>query len=240
MSVRSVKSLIRLPFALTFLLLLSGLPFAAQGTAAQEFPTQLQILHAGPDVGKVEVHINGEGVADEFEYGDMTDWIDLDPGTARLTITVDRAGFNYVIFDSVYPVPVGNQYYAVITDALIMGGAFDVSPIVADGSRVQFNHASVDTPAVNVVAVGEDAALASQLQFARTSEAAPLPAGTYDFEVTAADSGESLLTATGIVIEPGKSYQFVLSGTPGDSDHPLELVTLETSLSDEADATPAS
>jgi hypothetical protein len=216
-----------------------AVPFGVGVTAAQEaaITTRVQILHAGPDVGKVEVHINEEEVTDEFEYGDISDWIDVDPGTTRFTITVDRAGFNYIIFDSVYPVPAGNDYYVVITDTLIMGGVFDTSGAMADGSRVQFIHASVDTPAVNILATGDAVELASELGYGRTSESTRLPAGTYDIEVSLADSGEVLTTVTGVTIEPGKSYQAVLVGAPGDEDAPLDVVLLETEL--EESGTPA-
>ena len=65
---------------------------------------------------------------DEFDYGEQSDWIDFQPGGARVTITADRAGFNYAVFDAVYPAPAGNDYYLVITDALVIGGVFDTQP----------------------------------------------------------------------------------------------------------------
>ena len=198
--------------------------------AAQDIQTRVQILHAGTDVGKVEVHINGDEVLDEFEYGDISDWIELDPGTVRFTVTADRAGFNYVLLDVGYPVPAGNDYFVVITDALVIAGTFEVSGAMGDGSRVQITQASVDTPPVNVVATGENVDLATQLNYAETSEGGVLPAGTYSIEVTLADSGESVLVQDGLVVESGQSYMAVLIGTPGDEDHPLQLVALSTGL----------
>ena len=50
-----------------------------------------------------------------------------------------------------------------------------------------------------------------------------MPAGTYDFEVTLADSGEIALTVPGMVLEGDTTYDLVLMGQPGDEDHPLEL-----------------
>src|SRR4051812_41389231 len=118
--------------------------------------TRVQILHASPSLGKVEVHINDKEVLDEFSYGDQSDWIDLDPGSVRVTITADRAGFNYAVFDAVYPVPAGNDYTLVISDALILASAIDRSPALDGLARVQVVQASVDLPAVNVVASGSD------------------------------------------------------------------------------------
>jgi hypothetical protein len=204
---------------------------SASSVGAQDIQTRLQIVHAATEIGQVEVHINGDEVLDEFEYGDISDWMDLDPGTVRFTVTADRAGFNYVLLDVGYPVPAGNDYYVVITDALVLAGTFDTSDTMGDGSRVQITHASVDTPAVNVVASGENVDLATQLNYSKTSEGAVLPAGTYSMEVTLAESGESVLVQDGIVVETGQSYMAVLIGTPGDEDHPLQIVALSTDLS---------
>jgi len=229
--------------AILALLVVAVAPMLHTSTAsAQEIKTRVMFLHAGIDTGKVEVHVNDKEVADEFEYGDVTDWIDIDPGTSRVTITRDRAGFNYLIFDAVYPVPAGNDYYAVITDALVLTGQFDTATVPGDGSRVSFTHGSVDTPAVNVVASGDNASIATQLGYSRTSETAVLPAGDYTFEVSLSDTGDSVLTAD-VTIEAGKSYQLVLVGAPGDENHPLAIQVLSTDLNPnktEAEASPTS
>src|SRR6187399_1728732 len=122
--------------ALTFVFGLVG-PAGLQKASAQDIQTRLIILHGATELGKVEVHLNGEEVANEFEYGQQTDWIDVDPGTVQFTITRDRAGINYTIFNVVYPIPAGNDYFVVITDALVLGGVFDKSPIPGEGARVQ-------------------------------------------------------------------------------------------------------
>ena len=227
-----------LSLAWALLLVASLLPLGATSASAQDITTRVQFHHAGTGTGMIEVRVNGEEVLDEFQYGDTSDWSEFDPGAVHITITADRAGFNYLLLDTVYPAPAGNDYYAVISDVLVLAGAFDRSEVPADASRVQVLQASVDTPAVNVVATGAEADLATGLMYPQSSEAAELPAGTYDLEFTLADSGESVLTASGIVVEAGKSYQFVLVGTPGDEDRPLEVVVLETDLVAGGGATP--
>ena len=105
---------------------------------------------------KVEVHINYDEIVDEFTYGQMSDWTDFTPGAPRVTITADRAGFNYAIFDAVYPAPAGNDYYLVISEALVLAGAFDRTPVPDGGARVTVVQGSVALPPVNVTATGED------------------------------------------------------------------------------------
>jgi Domain of unknown function (DUF4397) len=243
MNIRSTMRRVRAFTLIPALLLVAiAAPLAVASAAAQDtgITTRVQFLHAGTDLGEVELFINGDNELDEFGYGDQSDWIELDPGSVQVTLTVDRAGINYAIFDAVYPVPAGNDYFAVITDDLLITGVFDTSSVALQGSRIQIVHASVDTPPVTVVASGENVDLATQLGFARTSEPAPLPSGTYDLEVNLAETGENALTVPGVVIEDSKSYVLVLTGEPGNEDEPLAGVLLETDLVEDTAATPGS
>ena len=201
-------------------------PVGAEPAAAQDassLQTRVQILHADPNSDEFEVFIDGEEVLDEFGYGELSDWIDFTPGAVYVTITEDRAGFNYIVFDAVYPAPAGHDYSMVITEALVYADAFDTSPIPDGGARVRIVQGAVALPPVNVAADGTDVAFATALAYPRTSDYAVVPAGTYDFEVTLADTGEVALTAPGMVLEGNTTYDLVIMGQPGDENHPLEL-----------------
>jgi hypothetical protein len=216
-------------------------PIAATPAAAQETPeiqTRVKVLHADPTLGQVEVHINYEEVLDEFEYGQLSDWIDFTPGGARVTITADRAGFNYAVFDAVYPAPAGKDYYLIITDVLVLSNVFDTDPIPDRGARVRIVQASSGLPAVNVTANGEDEVLARQLAYSWTSVPTVMPAGTYDIEVTLADTGEVALAAPGVALEGNTSYDLVIMGRPGDEDHPLELRPLSATTREQPTPAP--
>jgi len=222
-------------------MMLAGLlaPVGLQSVSAQDdlsIQTRVMILHASPDLGKVEVAINYDEVVDEFEYGDQSDWIDFQPGGARVTITADRAGFNYAVFDAVYPTPAGNDYYIVITDALVLAGTFDTSPVLDGGARVQVLQGSVALPTVNVEATGANISFATQLNYGRTSEAQGVPAGSYDIAVTLADTGEAAVTQTGVALDGNSSNVLVIMGEPGSEDHPLEVRTLTDTTLDEGGA----
>jgi hypothetical protein len=224
--------------ALALLVLATISPIAGSAAAqdADSLATRVQFLHGATDVGEVEVHINGQGELDEFGYGDVSDWIDIDPGSVRVTITADRAGFNYAIFDVVYPVPAGNDYYVVISDALILAGSFDTSPVADDSGRVQVTPASADTPAVNIVVSGTDISIPAA--YPKSSDSFELPAGSYDLDIQLAETGESLATVTGFTVTAGTSYQLVMVGDPTSDDKPLEVKVLETATSTGGVATP--
>lgn len=218
--------------AVALLILVALAPMVSMSAAAQggdPLATRVQFLHAATDVGDVEVHINNSEELDEFGYGDLSDWIDIDPGSVRVSITVDRAGFNYLLFDGSYPVPAGNDYYVVISDALILAGSFDTSPVAAGNGRVQVTHASTNTPEVNIVVSGTDTTI--PLAYPKTSDPLELPAGTYDLDIQLAETGESLAMVTGFTVAADTSYQLVAIGDPTSEDKPFEVRVLETSVS---------
>jgi len=200
-----------------------------QTVSAQNIQTRVMWLHAGVSTGKVEVHINNDEKLDEFSYGDVSDWIDIDPGSDRVTITADRAGINYAIFDAVYPVPAGNDYHAIITDVLVLANTVDRSQIPNGSARVRIVQASVDTPKVNVVATASNTTFASQLGYSQSSDYVIVPAGSFDIDINQADSGQKLLSQTGISLEANMVYDLVLMGEPGNGDKPLTLTSLADS-----------
>jgi hypothetical protein len=204
-----------------------GLVAPGTATAAQDtgLETRVQFLHAAPDLGKIEVAINDDERLDEYEYGQTSEWLDIEPEMVRVTISEDRAGFNWWVFDGVYPVAAGNDYYVVITDPTVIATQVDRAPLPADTARVQVLHGSGDTTAVDV-AVADGEVLLEDLRYAGRSNAVEVPVGTYDLEFRASDTGDPLLSAPGITLEAGKVYQLVMMGIPGSQDHPLTLTTL--------------
>jgi hypothetical protein len=114
------------------------------------------------------VSLSSESKLDEFEYGTLSDWIEVEAGTVCLTVTEDRAGINDAIFDAVYPVSTGKYYLVVITEAILLASVVDRSPILDTRSRIQVVHAAIDVSATNVIVTGEDITLASQLRYSQT------------------------------------------------------------------------
>jgi len=212
-------------------------PVGARTAAAQETPTsgtvdvqtRATFLHASPNLGEVEISLNWETKLEKFGYGDISDWVDVPPGACEVSMNAERHGFNYLVFDAVYPAPAGNDYYAIITDQLVIAGAYDRSPLPDGQARVQIVQGSISLPAVNVVATGTDVNFATQLQYPRTSDNATVPAGTYNLDVTLADSGQTALSIPNVTLSGDTVYELVIMGEASNTDHPLELKTLQDS-----------
>jgi hypothetical protein len=175
----------------------------------------VRALHAAPELGKVEVLFNGAKQLDEFEYGTTSDWIEIDPGVVRITISRDRAGINYFVFDAIAPVVANEDYNLIISDPLVIPAPVDRSPLPPDTSRVRVVHASVDIPAVDIA-----------LEYAQLSDPVEVPAGSYDLEVRLHSTGEVALDLPGVVAEPSMIYDLVAYGKPGNDTTPLTVATL--------------
>lgn len=220
----------------------ASLPVASRALAQEQptFVTRARFLHADTSGGEYEVHLNGEEVVDEFGYGDLSDWIDVDPGSVRLTLTLDRAGFNYAAFDAYYPVAAGGSFNVIITDAFVIANAIETSELRRDMARVRVVHATSGTPPVDVLVAGSDVVLARDLSFGRTSEYVEVSAGSYDIDLQVAETEEPLISIPGVQVAAGMVYDFVAMGTPGNEDMPLEIKTLETEATTGSEATPTS
>ena len=60
-----------------------------------------------------------------------------------------------------------------------------------------------------------------------------------DIEVSLADTGDVVLTQTGMVLEGNMVYQLVIMGSVGDENHPLEVRSIsDTTKSEDATPTP--
>jgi len=224
---------------LTMIVAAGAGPFSrASAQDASALTTRVRFVQADTSVSKVEVHINNDEKLDEFKYGSTSDWIDVNPGSMRLTVTADRAGFNYVIFDGVYPILAGNDYQFVISDALVLSSVVDRSNLGDNESRVRILQASVDLPAVNVVATGATGDLATELIYGMNSDYAVVAPGAYDIQVNAAQTGEALFTATGITLEPNMVYDLVIMGAVDNSDKPLTITSLGDGTLENVGATP--
>lgn len=193
--------------------------------AQSPFPTRIRVLHASPALGKVEIRFNGEKKLDEFTYGTTSDWIEVGAGVVRVTISRDRAGINYIVYDAVAPVVANEDYELVLSDPLVIPIPVDRSPLAADTARVRVVHASVDVPAIDIAKKGGDVII-ENLAYGQLSDPLEVPAGSVDLEARLHDSGEVALELPGLTAEAGTVYQVVIYGNPGDSEAPLTVTTL--------------
>ena len=196
-------------------------PVRAQGA----FPGRFRVLHASPDLGKIEVLFNGDKKLDEFSYGQVSDWIDIDPGLVRVVIQRDRLFINDVVFDVALPVFADERYEFIISDPLVIPAPVDRRPLPADTGRARVIHASIDTPVIDIAMKGGNIVLTA-LEYGQITASLEVPANVYDLEVRAHESGEVLADVPGVALGAGTVSDLVVYGKPGDQNAPLSVAVL--------------
>jgi hypothetical protein len=197
----------------------AGDRFASGAWAQSLFQGSIRLLHASPDLGKVEVAINDAKVLDEFDYGQESDWIALDPGLVRVTIRRDRLFINDVVFDSPFAVVADEHVNLVISDPLLLPAPVDREPLPEGFTRVRVLHASIDMPPLDVILQNGEVAIAA-LSYGQQSIPIEIPTGSYVTEFRVHETGDLLFVAAGSVLETGTVYDMVIHGIPGDAETP--------------------
>jgi hypothetical protein len=189
------------------------------------FPGRFRVLHAAPDLGKIEVLFNDAKQLDEFAYGQYSDWIDVDPGLVRITVRRDRLFINDVVFDLALPVIAGERYEIIVSDPLIIPAPVDRRPLPIDMARARAIHASIDTPAVDLATKDGDIVL-SALRYGQISAPLEVPPGMYDLEIRIHETGEVIADVPKAPLGAGMISDLVMHGIPGDAETPLTVTVM--------------
>jgi hypothetical protein len=108
-------------------LLLLALSVGVVGAQTDNDQAQLRVVHAAPDVGDVDVYVDGELAIEGLAYTDATDFVSL--GEGEYAIQVTAAG--------------GDAADAVI-DTMLELGSGDMVTVVAHGSGDDVDVFTVD------------------------------------------------------------------------------------------------
>jgi hypothetical protein len=168
---------------------------------------------------------NGDKKLDEFTYGQVSDWIEVDPGLVRIIVQRDRLFINDVVFDVALPVIADEQYELVISDPLVIPAPVDREPLPADTARARVIHASIDTPMIDLAIKGGDVVL-SALEYGQITAPLEVPADLYDLEVRVHETGEVLTEVPQVPLAAGTVTDLVVYGRPGDTNAPLSVAVL--------------
>jgi hypothetical protein len=223
-SMQSRRGLLRVAGA-GALAVVAGSRLGSRTQAQSRFPGRMRVLHASPDLGKVEVLFNDSEVLDEFQYGQVSNWIDLDPGLVRVLVRRDRLFINDAVFDVLFTVVADEHVNLIISDPLLIPAPVHRAPLPPDTARVSVVQASIDTPPVDIALEGSNIVITA-LTYGQQSVLPEVRVGSYDIEFRAHDTGELLVEAVETVLEAGIVYDMVVHGIPGDAETPPTVTTL--------------
>ncbi|MFA9503988.1 DUF4397 domain-containing protein [Natrinema sp. H-ect1] len=181
----------------------------------------VRIAHFSPDAPNVDVYVAGDRVLADVAYGDVSPYLEIDPGT--YTVMITAAGDpETVAFEG--DVTFGAAFYTVAAIGELEADTFQPAVLVDAGSAlVRLVHASPDAPAVDVYADGEP--VFEDVAFTDATDYVPVPAGARTVSVRPA-GGEAAVASFDVTLERGTAYTAYAIGylEPPTADDPMFAV----------------
>ncbi|AXR83287.1 hypothetical protein AArcMg_3303 [Natrarchaeobaculum sulfurireducens] len=162
----------------------------------------IRVAHFSPDAPAVDVYVDDDQVLAEFAYAEVSPYLEIAPGTYRITITAagDREA---VVFDD--DVEFESAFYTVAAIGELGADTFRPEVLVDAGSAlVRLFHASPDAPVVDVLADGEP--LFEDVAFEESTNYVAVPAGSYTLAVTPAGDPGTVVAEFPVNLELGTAY----------------------------------
>ncbi|WP_090383256.1 DUF4397 domain-containing protein [Natronobacterium texcoconense] len=170
----------------------------------------VRVAHFSPDAPNVDVYVDGAPVLEDFAYGEISPYLELEPGT--YTVAITAAGDpDAVVFED--EVAVEAAYYTVAAIGELEAETFrpeilvDADPLPEDGEDAAFvraAHFSPDAPAVDIWA--DDAPLVENVSFEDVSEYLAVPAGSYTLSIRPAGDPETDVATFDVDLDAGGVY----------------------------------
>jgi len=218
-------------FGLLIVSLFIAIPAFAQD---MDDSVMVRVAHFSSDAPEVDVYVNGEVALEAVAFPDMSDWMELEPGTYELAVapagtSIDDAVLGPAEFD----LPAG-EWITVAAIGYVADETLNIQVIVEDYSeideteaRLSVFHAIGGAPPVNVVANENE--LVRLLAYPGFLDpegdgfaTVDVVAASYDITVTLED-GTTVLDLGSVDLNRGRNYFVAAVGTPTDPTFVLNI-----------------
>lgn len=207
----------------------------------------VRVAHLSPDAPNVDVYVDDEAVLEDVAFRDISDYLQLEPGSYEVQITA-AGDQEEVLYDDTLEVEAANYTVAAIGEAAEDNEPLSVEVFEDDltdpgeDARIRGIHAAPDAPAVDVIGADSGDALFEDLAFG-DSQSAEAPPGEYTFDVVPAGEDDADPVASfDASVEAGTVYSAFAVGylepddAPADEDFGVELVEDSTEMSGDDEA----
>ncbi len=209
-------------FILTLYVSIQSSPVAA------ESPAFIRVVHASPDVGTVDVFMDGKKLLSSFQYASVSNYLALPPGSHNIEIALIGKGIDAPVIMQTLPINTGKVYTIAAlgiqaTKSLSLEVYNDDNTIVGNSAKVRVYHLSPGTGSVDVTENTHK--VAHGIAYAQASDYISIPAGMYTFNAN--------ITSTNTNIQiPTQLNQWTVTSLFAigllNSDPHLKFVTTQT------------
>ncbi len=166
---------------------------------AAENPAFIRVIHASPDVGTVDVFMDGKKLLSSFQYASVSNYLPLPSGPHMLKIALIGKGIDAPVITQTLLVDIGKAYtiaaVGMQSDKSLSLDVFaDDNTIAGNSAKVRIYHLSPGTGSVDV---NEDThEIVGGVAYSQASNYLSIPAGMHTFNVTVASTNTSIPVST--------------------------------------------
>lgn len=213
-----------------FGILLALASLIPQSTTAQEaslVPARIRVMHASPDIGLVDMFVDGVRTFENISFFSTTEYMNLAAGQHRIQIAPAGKKAGKAVIDTTVDLIRGRPYTLAMmnireeSEGLLLSDSTKESE--TGMARVRFVHAAPNNQAVDLWMRNAQVPLLTD-QYFMSDDYVELPAGSYTFDIANAGTSNVLLQSQSLRFEAGWTYTIAFGGmglgnTPGPMLH---------------------
>ena len=177
-----------------FCLLLSTTSLLWVQPASAADPAYIRVMHASPDIGIVDVFVDGQKILSNFQFATITDYRPLAPGSHSVQLALIGKGVDAAIVTQTMTVHDDTAYTIAALGTNQSGFSFTVftdnNRISGQGARIRFYHLSPGTGSAQVST--STPSLVNNLSYPHASDYISLADGMYTISLTSANPSATL------------------------------------------------
>lgn len=186
----------------------------------------VRILHASPDAPPVDIYANGNQIAKNLKYKQLTEYVPVKSGEYNIQVFPAGQKTNPVI-DTQFTVPSENSFTVAavgkLSDISLLPIMEMYMPMVDKRkSYIRFAHLSPNAPAVDIT-LPDESILFSDVSFKEYTDYLYVAPGNYTLQVKPTGKDDVVLTVPNVKLSPGTIYTVYAVGLLGDNP-PLDAI----------------
>lgn len=186
----------------------------------------VRILHASPDAPPVDIYANGNLIAKNLAYKQLTDYVSVKPGEYIIQVYPAGQKLNPVINTNLTVPPKSSFTIAAVGKLanISLLPIMEVYMPMVDkrGSYIRFAHLSPNAPAVDIT-LPDGTKLFSDVSYKQYTDYISVAPGNYTLQARPTGSNQVVLTVPNVKLLPGTIYTVYAVGLVGETP-PLDAI----------------
>lgn len=196
--------------------------------AAAESLSFVRIVHASPDIGTVDVFVDGAKLLSNFQFATVTSYVPLPAGPHKVQVALIGKGVNAAVITQTLSVQAGTSYTVAALGTQPTGFSLNVfaddNIIAGNATKLRVYHLSPGAGSANVATDTGNSTIQG-LTYTQASDYLSVPAGPHTLHITLSPTNTSIPVET--LLKPWTVTSIFAIGLLNGSPK-LQIVTAQT------------